>query len=120
MGNHNILIINPKGVRRLQFAEDVSRNECTEWLYEYGPAPIGWHYQIVNNNKKKRLHPDFILVQGFNAENQLVDQRKAKVKHNNGRWYSVRMAKRDARKQGAIWFTREKIWPGESDLAFKT
>lgn len=116
MGNHNILITNPKGESRQQFVEDVTRDQCKEWLDEFGPPPIGWFYQIVNHNKNVRKHPEYILIQGFKEEDGkivLVDQRKARVMHNNGRWYTPRMAKRDARVQGAEWFTREKIWNGD-------
>lgn len=115
MGNHNVLITNPKGGRRYQFPETVSLDVCRDFLIEFGPAPIGWHYQIVNLNKRKKKNPEYVLIQGFDEDNTLVDQRKTRVRHNNGRWYTPRMAKRDARKQGAIWFTREKVFKEEGD-----
>jgi hypothetical protein len=115
MGNHNVLIVNPKGERRHQFAENVSLDVARDFIHEYGPAPIGWHYQIVNLNKRKRRLPDHVMVFGLKAvadtnEVVIVDERKARVKHNNGRWYTPRMAKRDARAQGAQWFVTKKVW----------
>lgn len=113
MGNHNILITNPKGERKHQFAENVRMEECKEWLQEYGPPPLGWKYQIVNLNKRNRVYPEYILLMGYKDNDEgyeLVDTRKARVKNNKGGWYTMRRAKKDARMQGATWFTREKIW----------
>jgi hypothetical protein len=119
MGNHNILITNPKGERKHQFADNVSLDKCKDYLEEFGPAPIGWHYQIINANKKKRTYPKYILLQGYkdtdDGSYELVDTRKARVKMNSGRWYSMKRAKKDARAQGATWFTREKIWPSNGE-----
>lgn len=113
MGNHNILITNPQGERRHQFSENTSRDECVSWLKEYRPAPIGWSYQIVNLNRKKRKLPEHILVQGFTKEGEFIDQLKANHQSNFG-WYTVKMAKRDLRKRGAHYFTRDKVWPNET------
>lgn len=115
MGNHNILITNPKGERRHQFIENQLMRVCRDWMDVYGTAPIGWNYQIVNLNKKARKNLDHILIRGYGPNREtgdieLLDERKARVKHNNGRWYTPRMAKRDARAQGAIWFSREKVY----------
>lgn len=109
MANHNVLITNPQGDRRYQFVENVSLYEAKDWLTEYGPAPIGWKYQVVNLNKRRRTYADHVLITGFNTEGEFVDQRKARVPTNHG-WYTPRMAIRDMRARGASWFTREKIW----------
>ena len=114
MGNHNILITNPQGERRHQFIENTSRDECRDWLIEYGPAPIGWNYQLINLNKKKRKYPECVLVQGFTQYGELVEQRKARV-HTSRGWYTVRMAKRDLLKMGASYFTKEKVWQDAAD-----
>jgi hypothetical protein len=102
-----------------QFADNVSLDKCKDYLEEFGPAPIGWHYQIINANKKKRTYPKYILLQGYkdtdDGSYELVDTRKARVKMNSGRWYSMKRAKKDARAQGATWFTREKIWPSNGE-----
>jgi len=60
------------------------------------------------------------LIRGYGTnletgELELFDTRKAHVQHNNGRWYTPKKAKRDARAQGAIWFTREKVWTQDID-----
>jgi len=109
MGNFNVLITNPQGERSHHFHENVTRSTASKWLFEYGPAPIGWQYQIVNLNKKPRKQTDHILIQGFSKDGDLVGQVKARQKTNYG-WYTVRMAKRDLRKQGASYFTQEKVW----------
>ena len=109
MGNHNILITNPKGERTKKFAEDISLNEAKNWLYEFGPAPIGWQYQITNSARKKKYSPDHILLMGYAKNGEFVASTKANHKTNSG-WYTVKMAKRDLRKQGASWFTREKVY----------
>lgn len=110
MGNHNVLITNPKGEKRLQFSEDTSRWSCKKWLEEYGPAPIGWFYQIINNNKNKRKHPLYTILKGLDIEGEVVDIRKARIKLNNNSWYTLRRAKRDSKRLGSITFKREKIW----------
>lgn len=110
MGNHNIEIVDPKGGKKLVFPEDVLLQECKEWLSEYRPAPIGWHYNIVNHNKKPRKYPDYVMMLGFDPDGKLVDERKARVRTNHGRWYTPRMAKRDARAQGASFFIRQKVF----------
>lgn len=114
MGNHNVLITNPKGERVHQFRDNVSLDQCKEWIEEFGPAPIGWHYQIINLNKKPRKYPDYILLKGYDAEGELKDIRKVGVKHNRG-WYTPKKGKRDGRRQGAIWFSREKVWGEKAD-----
>ena len=83
-------------------------------MEEYGPAPVGWMYQITNLNRKKRTLPECILLTGFSKDGSFVAQTKARHKTNNG-WYSVRMAKRDLRKQGASWFSQEKVWQDGED-----
>lgn len=118
MANHNILIKNPRGDRSLQFVDNRTMKECRYWLEEYGPAPIGWFYQIVNMHKRNRKYPLYTLIQGFDVDNNIIDQRKANVKTNGG-WYSVKDAKRDARRvayaqgKAIAYFTREKIWKEE-------
>lgn len=109
MGNHNILITDPKGVRRHQFLENQTMDACKKWLLEYGPAAIGWNYQLINTNKKRRNFPEHILVTGFSKDGEFINQIKARHKTNYG-WYTVRMAKRDLRKQGASYFAQEKVW----------
>jgi len=110
MGNHNVLKTNPTGDRSNAFPENVTRDQCVEWLKTYGPAPKGWHYQITNSNRdKKRKHPEHVLVTGFAKDGTFVNHVEARHKTNDG-WYTVRMAKRDLRKQGASWFTTEKKW----------
>ena len=109
MANHNVLITNPQGERKYHFHENVTRKEATAFIEEYGPAPIGWSYQIYNFNRKKRINPEHILIQGFTKDGEFIASTEARHKTNNG-WYSVKMAKRDLRKQGASWFTQEKIY----------
>lgn len=112
MGNYNIVITNPKGEQSLKLAENNTMEYCKKWYEEFGPAPIGWNYQIKNMNKKPREYPDHILIQGFGKDGSFITSTKARHKTNNG-WYSVRMAKRDLRKQGASYFTQEKVWNGK-------
>jgi len=110
MGNHNIQIMDPKGNKKLHFPEDTSFKECRKWLVEFGPAPIGWHYNIVNHNKKPRKYPAYIRLLGFDLKGKLIDERKARVEMNDGKWYTVRKAKRDARALGANVFVKQKVW----------
>lgn len=117
MGNYNVQITNPKGETRKEFAENVSLKEAHKWLRMYRPAPIGWKYEVVNvvnPDQRKRKYPDHLLVHGFKVneegELELIDSRKARVRHNNGRWYTKKMAKRDSRALGATYFTQEKVW----------
>lgn len=114
MGHHNVLITNPQGERRHQFEENVSMQECRDWMNQFKPAPKGWLFQIVNLGKKPRVYPDHIIIRGFKYNEQggmvHVEDRKARILYNNGRWYTPRMAKRDARAQGAVQFTRIKVW----------
>lgn len=109
MGNYNILVTNTQGDRHLKFQENVPMDDCKKWLEEYGPAPVGWMYQIKNCNKKERVYPDHVLIQGFSKDGQFIASVKARHQTNYG-WYTVRMAKRDLRKQGASYFTQEKVW----------
>lgn len=87
--------------------------ECKDWLEEYGPAPIGWFYQIVNLGKTPRRRPEYTNLIGFDKDDNVVDTREVHVRHNNGRWYTPKMGKRDARALGAVWFIQEKVWPKE-------
>jgi hypothetical protein len=110
MANWNVRITNPKGEERNHFPVNHSKEGCEKWIEEYGPAPIGWKYELVNTRPNRRKYPLYTLLRGFDAGGDLVDERKTHIKHNNGRWYTPKMAKRDARMQGAIWFKREKVW----------
>ena len=116
MANHNVLITNPQGERRNQFHENVSLDDAKDWLEEFGPAPIGWNYQIINTARKKRKQVDHILVQGFGKEGNMIASTRARHRTNYG-WYTVRMAKRDLRKLGASYFTQEKVWPDDNTKA---
>lgn len=109
MGNHNVLITKPSGEWRHEFPENVTREEADKWLKTYGPAPQGWKYQIVNLNKPKKVNPDSVLVQGFSKDGEFIASTHARHKTNNG-WYSIKDAKRDLRKQGASFFTTEKVY----------
>jgi len=112
MGNHNVKITNPKGEWRYHFAEPVTLYVAKDFLTKYGPAPIGWQYQVVNLNKKRRKYADYIVITGFDTQGDFVDQRKARVQTSNG-WYTPRMAIRDMRALGASWFCREKVYTQE-------
>ena len=119
MGNYNILITNPQGERRHQFVDNTGMRECNKWLEEYGPAPIGWFYQLVNLNKKPRIRPDHILICGFNPEGDFVGSVKCH-QYINGHWFSPKQAKDTLRKQGAITFTREKVWEKDDVVRMDT
>ena len=115
MGTHyNILITNPIGVRTYLFIDPVSLDICKEWRATYQP-PKGWFYQTINLQRKVRLKFDHILITGFTPSGEFIAQVEAGHKTNNG-WYSVKMAKRDLRKQGASWFKREKVWFNDKQL----
>ena len=117
MGNHNVEITNPDGKSHLYYLENTTHDYCRKFLVEYGPAPIGWRYRIVNVNKKIRPRPEHTLIQGFKRNEEggfnFVASKKVFVQ-TNGHWYTPKMAKRDLRKMGAEWFTREKVWKQES------
>ena len=109
MGNHNILVTNPKGTRTYVFADNLTRRECQDHLDEIAPAPIGWYYQIVNLNKKPQRRPLYTLIQGFTRDGELVGQRKAHI-HYADRWEAPKRVKRELRALGAVSFSREKVW----------
>jgi hypothetical protein len=109
MGNYNVLITNPLGERSLVFTEGVSQDSAKKWLVDHPPAPVGWHYQMRNTDRKKRRMPESILVTGFTKDGDYVGQMHCNHKTNFG-WYTVKMAKRDLRAQGAHRFLREKVW----------
>lgn len=109
MGNHNVEIINPQHEKTRHFEENKSLQECQKFMKEIGNPPKGWVYQIINTVKKDVSKPEFILVQGFTKDGVLVGQTRAGHRSNWG-WYTVKMAKRDLRRQGATYFTRENIW----------
>lgn len=114
MANHNVLITNPQGERRHEFVDNRTRAECQSWMTVFGPAPIGWKYQIINLHKNERKYPNHIEITGYKlneeGEEEVVDVRKARFQHNNGHWYTPKQAKKDARGQGAQWFKRKKVF----------
>jgi hypothetical protein len=119
VGNHNILITKPNGERRNQFVENLTLDECKDWLNKHSPAPIGWNFQVINLNKKKRNYPLGILITGFSKDGTFIDQTMARHKTNYG-WYTVRMAKRDLRKKGASYFAQEKVWDdGTEEITYE-
>lgn len=110
MGNHNVQITNPDGQKRLYFEENATRDICEEVYKHLCPIAKGWNVQIVNLNRKNhQLKPDYILVIGKDKDGNFISTTKAGHKTNFG-WYTVKMAKRDLRKQGASYFTTEKVW----------
>ena len=110
MGNYNVVVTNSKGDRKNIFPENVPMDVAKKWVADRVPAPIGWQYQVLNLNKKPRVHPEHVLVLGFNQEGELVDERKTRVILNTGHYYTPKRAKKHMRAMGAITFTREKVW----------
>lgn len=111
MGNFNIKITTVgTGQTRLLFADSLSRGQCQDWLDEMAPAQIGEKFQLVNLSPPKRKYPDHIEVTGYDENNEVIAFLTAGVKHANGKHYTVRMAKRDARAKGAKWFKTRKVW----------
>lgn len=116
MPNHNILITNPQKEQSFQFRENVTREECEEFVRKYVPVAKGWSYQIVNLNRKNHTpNPDWVVVTGISKDGEFIHSLKAGHKTNNG-WFTIKMAKRDLRRQGASFFVLEKVWcDGESE-----
>ncbi len=106
----NVLIKNPLGDRRHEFPEPgVSRREAEAWIQQYGPAPKGWQYQVVNLHRKpKRILTHTKLV-GFSRENTVVGTITVEVVQKGER-YTLKQAKRDLRYKGASYIIKEKAY----------
>lgn len=117
MGNYNVLITNPQGERRHYFHENVGMDEAKKFLREYGAAPIGWFYQLVNLNKQKHYKLKEISVLGYTEDGSFKDERKAGIKMNDGKWYRPRHAKRDIRSYYNTQIDLEKLF--KEPLRFK-
>lgn len=113
MPNYNIFITSPKGDRRYEFHENKTMDECKKWVDTYGPAPIGWKYQVVNRNKTPRRRPLYTVLHSWvlnDGNLEYFDNRKVFVQLNDGSWYTPKRAKQDLRAMGATKFQREKVW----------
>lgn len=116
MGNHNVQVTNPKGARNYVFLDNQTLDVCQKWLRETAPAPIGWTYEVVNLNKKVRKQPQYILITGWKDTPEgpdgykVVGQRRAKTRMTNGQFLTGKMARRQLKAEGAMWFTHDKIW----------
>lgn len=110
MGNYNILITNPSGGRRHQFAENQGMRECKDWMEEFGPAPIGWAYQIVNMNKRPEKLLDHVEIKGYKEDGTIVGTYRANKLEDGVRSLSPKEAKKTLRALGAVYFTRNKVW----------